>query len=465
VDAFEFARRYPRREKPVTERESLDARRHVPERSAPAFDGRGRVLLTTPSMTLDDAVRIAIELWRLRGGSGSELARLVKCSRAYVSLLGSGKRRASPTFGQQLCRVVLDSPAARRRPGPPRRAPRGDERSLTLRAANSGLTMYAAACEVIDASSATDMRGSRCKAGQSAVRSLVRRTQRRQRDGQLPPLASRLAWTPNPSPSPVGDLDHHPHSPRRQEFPSALLAMRAFRDEAQGKRPADPISQALECLCAEIAAAARWARTVEVSTARVRAGPSAADRSGCFTRRARGVPSGSTWQGVVVRARRVAGHGQPRMRGGTSTSAQRSRDASHPVRCPSSPARAAPAARELRAIARGVPGNFSNHFEAGKFPDPGRGEGQNRLAPAAVRALAARAPRCRPGPLPTVPCGGGRSRAVGNHGPPAHVGSARGPSRRWDGRRPSVCSAVRNTDRRRTARQERNETRELAGCC
>jgi hypothetical protein len=224
-------------------------------------------------MTLDDAVRTAIELWRLRGGSGSELARLVKCSRAYVSLLGSGKRRASTTLGRRLCRIVLDSSPARRRPGPRCDAPRVDERSLTLRAVNSGLSMYAAACEVIDARGAYDLDipGSRSAAGQSAVRSLVRRTERRQRDEQLPSLATRLAWTP--SPSPIGVLDHRPHSPRRQEFRSALLAMRAFRDEAQGKRPADPIRQALECLYTEMAGAARWARTVELETARAKQPP------------------------------------------------------------------------------------------------------------------------------------------------------------------------------------------------
>jgi hypothetical protein len=66
---------------------------------------------------------------------------------------------------------------------------------------------------------------------------------------------------------PVGDLDHHPPSSRLQEFRSALPAMRAFRDELQGRRPADPTRQALECLCSEITRAARWGRTVQISTA------------------------------------------------------------------------------------------------------------------------------------------------------------------------------------------------------
>jgi hypothetical protein len=55
--------------------------------------------------------------------------------------------------------------------------------------------------------------------------------------------------------------------------------MRALRDEVHGKRPVDPIRQALECLWAEIAGAARWARTKELETARAKhrrrnAGPS-----------------------------------------------------------------------------------------------------------------------------------------------------------------------------------------------
>ena len=67
----------------------------------------------------------------------------------------------------------------------------------------------------------------------------------------------------------VPDIDHL-RSPRLQEFLAALPTMRAFRDELQGRRPADPTRQALECLCAEIAGAARWARTVELEPARAK---------------------------------------------------------------------------------------------------------------------------------------------------------------------------------------------------
>jgi transcriptional regulator with XRE-family HTH domain len=131
------------------------------------------------------------------------------------------------------------------------------------------------------------------------VAKLQRRVERRQRAGLVPaiiegddteeswdptreelqirmiPRADFAAWAARPyTPSgegrtgpPVGDLDHPPRSPQLQKFLSAFPAMRAFRDELQGGHPADPIRQAIECLCAEIAGAARWARTVERETA------------------------------------------------------------------------------------------------------------------------------------------------------------------------------------------------------
>jgi hypothetical protein len=102
---------------------------------------------------------------------------------------------------ESLLRFLHHSPAPRRRPGPRRDAPRVDEHSLILRAAHGGLSPYAAACEVIDADMESGARktGSR-HAGRSAVKTLLRRVERRQAAGQLIPLATRLpdhrAWTP-----------------------------------------------------------------------------------------------------------------------------------------------------------------------------------------------------------------------------------------------------------------------------
>ncbi len=92
------------------------------------------------------------------------------------------------------------------------------------------------------------------------------------------PRAELDAWPPRGAPRsrdttadpPVGDIDRYPHSPQLQKFLSAVPGMRAFRDELQGRRPADPTREALARLCAEIAGAARWARTVERETARAK---------------------------------------------------------------------------------------------------------------------------------------------------------------------------------------------------
>jgi hypothetical protein len=80
-----------------------------------------------------------------------------------------------------------------------------------------------------------------------------------------------LTYTPRPRHEhrrpPVGEIDHPSRSSQLQKVLSAFPAMRAFRDELQGRGPADPTSEALECLSTEIAGAARWGRTVEISTA------------------------------------------------------------------------------------------------------------------------------------------------------------------------------------------------------
>jgi hypothetical protein len=82
------------------------------------------------------------------------------------------------------------------------------------------------------------------------------------------PELARLVASLRATSPPPGRRVADDRSPRLLEFLSALPAMRELRAELQGMRPpAAPTLQALECLCSEITRAARWGRTVEISTA------------------------------------------------------------------------------------------------------------------------------------------------------------------------------------------------------
>ena len=168
-------------------------------------------------------------------------------------------------------------------------------------------------------------------------------------------------------------------------------------------------------------------------------------------------PAGPGGRGDVVGSRDGAaldGHGRPPVPAGS-----RSR------RCPSDRTLRSPRfpRRCSASIAHRVSGNFPL-CETGKLPRSGSVGRAEAVGSPAVRALGAAA-SYGPGSPPRATCGTGKSGAAENYRPAARVGPARGPSRRRDGMRSGVCSTARNTDRRRTAPKERNNTGELPGPC